>query len=165
MANASDADKKELIDKLTRHVAARFGGTGSAAWQKAFAQADRDKSGVIDALELGALLEDAGVGNFLTIDAWVSGVMGELNRDEDDGISYPELEAVLVRTPSTAAVFEQAPAANARPDYLYPLNMTPAKPVAAAKKPTKAQPAAGVPWVELAALGLLVLLLTRGKRG
>lgn len=168
---ASDADKKELIAKLTRHVGARFGGTGSDAWRKAFAASDADQSGAIDAVELGALLEAAGVGNFLTIDAWVDGVMDELDRDASDTLTYPELEAVLVRVPPSSPVFAEADAALIRPDYLFPLDMTPAAPSPAAPAPAKnppkrAAPTSEPPWATLAVLGLLAaLLLSGGRRG
>lgn len=162
---ASDADKKELIAKLTRHVAARFGGTGSTAWQKAFAASDTDGSGAIDAVELGALLEAAGVGNFLTIDAWVDGVMAELDRDASDAISFPELEAVLVRVPPSSPVFEQAPAAAARPDYLFPLEATPAPAPPAKKAVKRPQRASGPDWATLAVLGLLAAVLLGPRRG
>lgn len=165
MGDASASDKKELIAKLTRHVAARFGGTGSDAWRRAFKSADADHSGTIDAVELAALLEAAGVGNFLSIDAWVSGVMAELDRDDEDGISYPELEAVLVRSPPTSAVFEEAPVATVRPDYLYPLNYTPKTgPVKVTKTPKTPGAADGIPWGTLAVVALIAVLLGR-RRG
>lgn len=167
---ASDAEKKELVDKLTRHVAARFGGTGSTAWQRAFTVYDLDHDDAITAPELRSLLSDAGIGNFLTLDAWVSGVIDVLDKDRSTGISYPELESVLVKSPASAPVYAQAAEAVARPDYLFPLAYTPA-PRAAAPKPrakAKGTPAAAPApsssaWLLYAAAAAAAYLLWRRR--
>ncbi len=139
---ATADEKKELIAKLTRHVKGRFGGTGANAWQRAFAAYDADRDGAIKPVELGALLKDAGVGNFLTLPLWIDGVLGELDKDHTGTISLTELSLALGKAAPTSPVFAQAREAVARPDYLFPLNYTPnAAPRAAAPKSAAKAPA------------------------
>jgi hypothetical protein len=92
---ASEADRRELIQKVTRLVSKRYGGTGIDAWRRGFAAFDLDGDGVISADELGALLKGAGVGNGFTRGAWVKGVLSELNVNHDSGISLAELLRVV----------------------------------------------------------------------
>jgi Ca2+-binding EF-hand superfamily protein len=89
---ATEAQKKELTDKLTKLVADRFGGDCA----KAFDHYDSDKKdGRITKGELGALLSDAGIGNWLTRGAWAAGIIAALDADKDGTISAEELQAVL----------------------------------------------------------------------
>ena len=88
---ASDADRRELADKVAALVKARFGGD----YQSAFRHYDADADGTITRAELKKLLSDAGVGNLLTRSAWAKGIVGELDRNEDDAISWEEFEAVV----------------------------------------------------------------------
>lgn len=92
---ASDRDKRELIEKVTRLVSSRYGGTGVEAWRSAFDAFDHDGDGRIDADELGALLEQAGIGNAFTRGAWTSGVMTEINTSGTGKISFAELMRVV----------------------------------------------------------------------
>jgi hypothetical protein len=92
---ASEADKRELVRKVTRLVSTRYGGTGIEAWRRAFADVDADGDGVINGAELATLLERAGIGNGFTRGAWVSGVLTELNLDGDGGIAIDELLRVV----------------------------------------------------------------------
>jgi hypothetical protein len=92
---ASEADKRELVRKVTRLVSTRYGGTGIEAWRFAFADVDADNDGVINGAELATLLERAGVGNGFTRGAWVKGVLTELNLDGDGGIAIDELLRVV----------------------------------------------------------------------
>jgi len=91
---ATEAQTRELTDKVTRLIQDRFGGD----YSKAFAHYDSDGDGRIDRGELTRLLEDAGIGNWLTRGAWVAGVVAALDADKDGTISGPELEAVLNQT-------------------------------------------------------------------
>jgi Ca2+-binding EF-hand superfamily protein len=89
---ATDAQRQELTDKVTKLVADRFGGD----FRKAFEHYDSGKrDGRIDKAELGKLLEDAGIGNWLTRGAWADGILAALDADKDGTISGPEFETVL----------------------------------------------------------------------
>lgn len=165
---ASADQKRELIAKLTDHVAARFGGTGAGAWAQAFAAYDGNSDGAITSEELATLLEDAGIGNFLTLSLWVQGVLAELDKDRTSTITLSELMLALNAAPS-APVYAQAAEAVARPDYLYPLDYTPAQaaPKAAPKaardvaaRPPARPPGLGAPAL-LAGFVLVALVLSR----
>jgi len=89
---ASKAQEQELTNKVTQLIADRFGGD----YQKAFDHYDNDKKdGKISKGELGELLKDAGIGNWLTRGAWADGIIAALDADKDGTISGPEFEAVL----------------------------------------------------------------------
>lgn len=88
---ADDKNRQELDDKVTALVATRFAGD----YRAAFAHYDADRSGVIDADELKALLSDAGIGNGLTRGMWARGIVAELDKDGDGGISWAEFDAVF----------------------------------------------------------------------
>ena len=90
---ATEAQKRELTDKVTLLIRDRFGGD----YHRAFAHYDANGDGRIDRAELGRLLEDAGIGNWLTRGAWASGIVAALDADKDGTISGPEFEAVLGR--------------------------------------------------------------------
>jgi Ca2+-binding EF-hand superfamily protein len=88
---ATEAQKQELTGKVAKLVRERFGGD----YGKAFAHYDSDGDGRIDRAELGRMLEDAGIGTWLTRGAWASGIVAALDADKDGTISGPEFEAVL----------------------------------------------------------------------
>jgi Ca2+-binding EF-hand superfamily protein len=88
---ATEAQKKELREKVGKLAAEQFGGD----YHKAFGHYDSDKDGKIDKAELEALLKDAGVGNWLTRGSWADGIIAELDTDQDGSISAAEFEAVL----------------------------------------------------------------------
>jgi Ca2+-binding EF-hand superfamily protein len=89
---AHDAQRKELVDKVSRLFATRFGGDH----RKAFEHYDRNKQdGGITWTDLTRLLADAGIGNRLTRGAWADGIMAALDADRDGAISLAEFEAVL----------------------------------------------------------------------
>jgi Ca2+-binding EF-hand superfamily protein len=84
--------KREIREKVNRLVADKFGGD----YQKAFEHYDTGpKDGHVDAAELTLFLKDAGIGNWFTRDAWVEGIITELDSNHDGAISAAEFEAVL----------------------------------------------------------------------
>jgi Ca2+-binding EF-hand superfamily protein len=89
---ATEVQKNELRDKVSKLVGDKFGGD----YHKAFEHYDDDvKDGTISGRELSKLLMDAGIGNWLTRGAWVSGIISELDTDKDGSISEAEFETVL----------------------------------------------------------------------
>ena len=88
---ATESQKQELTDKVSTLVKGHFGGN----YQEAFAHYDANGDGRIDKDELGQLLQDAGIGNWLTRGAWASGIVAALDADKDGTISASEFEAVL----------------------------------------------------------------------
>lgn len=87
---ASADQRRELEEKVTALVAARFGGD----YRAAFDHYDADRDGAVDDDELKALLKDAGVGSGLTRWAWAKGVMDEADRDKNKSISWAEFETL-----------------------------------------------------------------------
>ena len=89
---ATEEQRQELIDKVSKLVADRFGGD----YERAFAYYDSDpKDGRINRAELGRLLADAGIGNWLTRGAWTAGILKALDADRDGTISPEELRAAM----------------------------------------------------------------------
>jgi Ca2+-binding EF-hand superfamily protein len=89
---AHDAQRRELIDKVSALFAERFG----CDFRKAFEHYDRDKQdGGINRADLMELLADAGIGSWLTRSWWAVGVLDALDNDKDGVISQAELDAVL----------------------------------------------------------------------
>ncbi len=87
----TEVQKNELRDKVSKLVGDKFGGD----YHKAFGHYDDVKDGKISRRELGKLLGDAGIGNWLTRAAWASGIIAELDTDKDGSISKSEFEEVL----------------------------------------------------------------------
>jgi hypothetical protein len=141
---ASEAEKRELATKLDALVKRRFGPGGWAAAHKSF---DTDHDGKISAGELERLLEEADVGNMVTRSVWVSGVLEELDKDRDQGVSLAELQKVLPgqTTAKAPTAVAGVSADSKRPAWLFPLNMTPAKKTPAKKTPAKKTPAKKTP--------------------
>ena len=89
---ATVEQRREIQEKVSRLVTERFGGD----YQKAFDHFDSDhKDGKISPTELRQLLKDSGIGNWLTRDAWVEGIISELDSDGDGMISAAEFNAVI----------------------------------------------------------------------
>ena len=89
---ATEEQKREIREKVCRLVTAKFGGD----YEKAFDFYDSSpKDGHIDAAELARFLKDAGIGNWFTRDAWVEGIINELDTDRNGAISAAEFSAVL----------------------------------------------------------------------
>lgn len=83
--------REEVIAKVSRLCRDSCRGD----WAALFRKYDGDSDGIVQARELRGLLEDAGVGSFITRSRWVSGVMQELDRNEDGGISLVELQDAM----------------------------------------------------------------------
>jgi Ca2+-binding EF-hand superfamily protein len=93
---ATDAQRREIDDKVTALVRTRFGGD----YRAAFGHYDADGDGVISQGELKVLLKDAGIGSGLTRWAWVRGILAEVDADGDGGVSWAEFEAVFEGGPT-----------------------------------------------------------------
>jgi Ca2+-binding EF-hand superfamily protein len=89
---ASEQNKQELKDKVAALVGATFGGD----FQRAFRHYDGDQDEKINKGELKTLLRDAGVGNAFTRSAWASGVIEELDKDDDACVSWAEFASVFI---------------------------------------------------------------------
>jgi hypothetical protein len=90
---ASEAEKRELRDKITRLVDSKFGGD----WTKAFDHyaANSGAGSLVERDDLKVLLKDAGIGNWITRGAWADGVIEQFDKDKDKKISADELRAAL----------------------------------------------------------------------
>jgi Ca2+-binding EF-hand superfamily protein len=89
---ATEVQKKELLDKVAKLIKHKFAG----GYHKAFDHYAHDiKDGKISKPELVKLLGDAGVGNWMTRGQWADGIIAELDKDRDGGISWTEFEEVL----------------------------------------------------------------------
>ena len=89
---AHDDEKKELVEKVVNLCKERFGGD----YRKLFDHYHREKTPEgISREELGVLLEDAGIGNWLSRGMWVTGILEALDTGRDGSISWAEFEAVL----------------------------------------------------------------------
>ncbi len=89
---ATTAQQQELREKVSALIQFRFEGD----YRKAFDHYDsRQKDGKIDKVELKRLLADAGVGSWLTRDAWADGIITALDTDQDGTISSVEFEKTL----------------------------------------------------------------------
>lgn len=81
--------RSEVISRVTRHVAARFGGD----FQAAFSFYDDDRDGRITKQELLTLLMRSGIDWFRSRIA--DGVITELDTDEDGSVGWAEFEKVF----------------------------------------------------------------------
>jgi Ca2+-binding EF-hand superfamily protein len=88
---AREQERRELADKLSALVTARFGGDV----RRAFQHYDASGDGKVGKDELKALLGDAGVGNALTRSAWAGGIIAELDTDGDGRVSWSEFESAF----------------------------------------------------------------------
>lgn len=84
-----DPREIEVRDKLTAMVATEFNGDMKAA----FTFFDLDADGKIGQTELHSMLTTAGIGNVLTRNWWVSGIISRLDKDGDGEISWDEFQA------------------------------------------------------------------------
>jgi hypothetical protein len=90
---ANEAQKQELKDKVTRLVDGKYGGD----WERAFRHyAGKSGAGtLVERKELLELLEDAGIGNWLTRGVWADGIIDELDSSKDEKISEEELRKAM----------------------------------------------------------------------
>lgn len=89
-ARSEDPRVTELVHKINTLVTNNHGGNARAAFD-AYAGAD----GQVSRSELSRLLGDAGVGNFVTRGAWVSGIMERVDTNGSNSISWSEFQAVM----------------------------------------------------------------------
>lgn len=85
----------ELVAKIQDLMRKNHGGTDGAARRSLFAAYDTNGDGQICRSELAKLLDDAGVGNALTRNFWVKGVIARLDTDDTETISFAELEEAI----------------------------------------------------------------------
>ena len=88
-----DAQANEVITKVQALVKAKYAGDYLAAF-KAY---DLDHNGKLGHKDVSKLLEDAGVGNWLTRGTWASGIISSLDLDHDGAISPPELAFAMAK--------------------------------------------------------------------
>jgi Ca2+-binding EF-hand superfamily protein len=90
-------EQQELVDKVRALMVKNYGSDDEASLRKLFDAYDSDHDGKIGKKELEALLKDAGIGNGLTRGAWVKGVIGALDENDDNLIDWAELSKALSR--------------------------------------------------------------------
>jgi len=89
-ARAEDPRVTELVQKINTLVTNNHGGNARAAFD-AYAGDD----GQVSRSELSDLLSDAGIGNFVTRGAWVSGIIERVDTNGSNSISWSEFQAVM----------------------------------------------------------------------
>ena len=92
---AHEQEKQQVEEKVAALVEAKFGGD----YQKAFEHYDSNHDGKVSKDELMTLLQEAGIGNFLTRSTWAAGVIEQLDTDGDGRISWPEFESIFTAGP------------------------------------------------------------------
>jgi hypothetical protein len=87
---------KELTEKIQAVVTSKFGGD----WYRAYTDyaARNGAAERVEREDLIVLLEDAKVGNGFTRGAWADGIMKELDKNKDGGISWEEFNTILKNT-------------------------------------------------------------------
>ncbi len=93
---ADEEQLKELKQKVKALVDTKFGGDFSKTFNHYAGLGG--EGGLVDREELLTMLEDAGVGNWLTRGKWADGIIDELDVDKDKSISWDEFSTVM--TPS-----------------------------------------------------------------
>ncbi len=90
---ANEKQIKELKEKVAALVQNKFGGD----WYRGFNHYALKTGGSasVEKEDLLVMLEDAGVGSWLTRGAWADGIIGELDKNRDKSISWEEFEALL----------------------------------------------------------------------
>lgn len=89
-----DAQANEVITKVQKLVKEKYLGD----YTKAFSAYDLDHNGKLGHKDVCKLLEDAGVGNWLTRGMWASGVISSLDLDHDGAVSPPELAFAMAQS-------------------------------------------------------------------
>jgi Ca2+-binding EF-hand superfamily protein len=88
-------EQDELVAKVQKLVKKKYGDASVENMRKLFDEYDRDKDQKISPDELEKLLKDADVGNGLTRGAWVKGVIGALDTNQDKKIDWDEFTAAI----------------------------------------------------------------------
>ncbi|MGD0527646.1 MAG: EF-hand domain-containing protein [Polyangiaceae bacterium] len=88
-------EQDELVAKVRKLVTKKYGDASVENMRKLFDEYDRDKDQKISPDELEKLLKDADVGNGLTRGAWVKGVIGALDTNQDKKIDWDEFTAAI----------------------------------------------------------------------
>lgn len=86
-----NAEALEVIDKVRHLVSRNFGGD----YQAAFAYYDNRRRGRLGPRDLDKLLEDAGIGNWLTRGTWAQSIIAALDKDHDGTVALVELEMAI----------------------------------------------------------------------
>ncbi|MBM4374671.1 MAG: hypothetical protein FJ095_06275 [Deltaproteobacteria bacterium] len=87
----SSLEEAELIEKVTRLVDSRF----KSDWRRAFDHYSSGSTAVVDRDQLIKLLDDAGIGNWVTRGAWADGVPNKMVTNGDKCVSWTEFQSVL----------------------------------------------------------------------
>ncbi len=91
-------EAKELVTKIEALLRRKYGATGMGSQQRLFNSHDKDSDGMIDSGELKGLLKEARVGNGITRNAWVRGIMRRMDTDGDSKISWDEYRHAIQST-------------------------------------------------------------------
>jgi hypothetical protein len=90
------ADKeqiKELKQKVKTLIDTKYGGDYSKAFN--YYAGLGGEGGLVGHEELMTMLEDAGIGNWLTRGKWADGIIEDLDTNRDKSISWDEFNKVL----------------------------------------------------------------------
>ena len=87
---AGEAEERDLQQKINALTVSRYGAVSLDTTKKLFLSYDADGDGKISKAELKKLLEDAGIGNWITRGYWVDGVFDELDKDRDNKLTWEE---------------------------------------------------------------------------
>lgn len=87
-----DAQANEVIAKVKALVATKY----NSDYMAAFKSYDLDHNGRLGHKDVGKLLDDCNVGNWLTRGVWATGIINQLDKDRDGTISIPELMAAFL---------------------------------------------------------------------
>jgi hypothetical protein len=92
-AMANEKQIKELKEKVAALVQNKFGGD----WYRGFTYyaAKNGGSSAVEKEDLLVLLEDAGIGSWITRGAWADGILDAADKNKDKTISWEEFEALL----------------------------------------------------------------------
>jgi len=96
-------DEEELKAKIKALAVARYGSGDLASLEKLFRSFDNNNDGALEKSELTVLLEEAGVGNFLTRPTWAARIIERLDTNADKRVAWAEYLAVLPK-PTAAPV-------------------------------------------------------------
>ena len=90
---SANEDREELVTKVKDLVNRNFQGNYRTAWNHYDRIGKKDEK--LDGNELSVLLEDAGVGTFISRGQWVSGILDAADSDGDGKLGWKEFEAMI----------------------------------------------------------------------